>query len=82
MKKDKLRPPNHSALQRKLILIAKVVLILSVTFSWLSFYIKPDLLLNNRYHNLWIHAPSIVEKEETFNITVEVWDEFLDPFRK
>ncbi|MHA1280108.1 MAG: hypothetical protein ACTSQ8_23185 [Candidatus Helarchaeota archaeon] len=76
MKKDKLRPPNHSALQRKLILIAKVVLILSVTFSWLSFYIKPDLLLNNRYHNLWIHAPSIVEKEETFNITVEVWDEF------
>ena len=33
-------------------------------------------MAHNEYHNLWIHSPSIVEEDEPFNITVEVWDKF------
>lgn len=39
-------------------------------------YVDFGVMTNNEYHNLWIHSPSIVEEDEPFNITVEVWDEF------
>ncbi len=76
MSKDTAKALIPKSIRSKLVLVAKIALILGVAFSWLAFYIKPALLLHNDYNNLWVHAPSIVEEGEAFNITVEVWDEF------
>ena len=63
-------------MKNKLVFIGKLTLVLFVATSWIAFYIDFEVASNNQYHNFWIHAPSIVEADEPFNITVEVWDKF------
>ena len=33
-------------------------------------------MLNNDQTTLWVHAPSTVEADEEFEITVEAWDQY------
>ncbi|NHI93479.1 MAG: DUF3604 domain-containing protein [Candidatus Lokiarchaeota archaeon] len=31
---------------------------------------------NNRFHQLWVNAPSVIEKGESFDLTIEAWDKY------
>ncbi|TFG05645.1 MAG: DUF3604 domain-containing protein [Promethearchaeota archaeon] len=75
-KEKKKKLSLRKFLRGKALLSAKLILIVFVAMFWLGFYVKWDVLTDNRYHNLWVHGPSIVEADEVFAITVEVWDKF------
>ncbi|MHA1437478.1 MAG: DUF3604 domain-containing protein [Promethearchaeota archaeon] len=62
--------------KEKKILVCKLFLILSVFGFWLFVFIDFEVMFNNKKVTLWVHAPSIVEKGEEFEITIEAWDKF------
>ncbi|TFF94156.1 MAG: hypothetical protein EU544_04870, partial [Promethearchaeota archaeon] len=77
--KNNVKPNRKSSpktRKQKATLGAKILLVTFVSIGWIGIFINFDLLLNNEYHNLWVNCPSIVEQDEKFNITVEVWDKF------
>ncbi|MBD3230906.1 MAG: DUF3604 domain-containing protein [Candidatus Lokiarchaeota archaeon] len=52
------------------------ILIISPIGLWSSVSINTRVLFDNEPRVLWINAPSTVEKNQTFTITVEAWDIF------
>jgi len=62
--------------EKKLYLFVKIILILTPLILWLFIYIDFNVILNNEQTTLWVHAPSTVETDEEFEITVEAWDQY------
>ncbi len=60
---------------RKL-LIGKLTLIFGILGFWASMTLNIEVMYNNEMQILWIHTPSIVEEDDEFEITIEVWDKF------
>jgi len=54
----------------------KVALILGLLMGWTVMFIDLEVMMNNDKITLWVHAPSTLEKGESFEIVVEAWDMF------
>jgi len=54
----------------------KVALLVSVIIGWTVVFIDFEVMFNNDKVTLWVHAPSTLEKGESFEIMVEAWDKF------
>ncbi len=63
-------------LSRKIKTIARVIAIIIPLISWSMINIDFEVMFDNSPRLLWIHAPSTVNINETFELTVEAWDQF------
>jgi len=61
---------------RKTKTIARVIAIIIPLISWSMINIDFEVMFDNSPRLLWIHAPSTVNINETFELTVEAWDQF------
>jgi len=75
-KEKKNKISKTSTRKSKMIFLVKVSLILFLVLSWMVIFIDFEVLGNNQYQSLWVHAPSVVEEDEPFYITIEAWDKF------
>ncbi len=56
---------------------ARVILLLLIPLVlWCRVSLNFQVLFDNSTRGLWINAPSIVETEEPFTVTVQAWDQF------
>lgn len=62
--------------KKKLVQTIKIVLLLTPLILWIFIYIDFNVMLNNDQTTLWVHAPSTVEADEEFEITIEAWDKY------
>ena len=62
--------------RKRKIFLVKFALVIFVVGFWLVVFIDFDLLFNNERVTLWIHAPSIVEENEKFEINIQAWDKY------
>jgi len=57
-------------------LVFKLTTIFLPIVLWSSVSIDLGVIFDNKTQLLWVHAPSKVNLDEPFNITVEAWDQF------
>jgi len=56
--------------------LIKFGIILLPMVMWSSVYLDFGVMFDNKTRMLWINVPSVVEKGESFEISVEAWDAF------
>ncbi|MBD3195110.1 MAG: DUF3604 domain-containing protein, partial [Candidatus Lokiarchaeota archaeon] len=67
---------SWSNVQIKYRKLTKVSVIIFPLISWSSVSIDLGVLFDNQARLLWIHAPSTIQINESFEITIEAWDAF------
>ncbi|TFF89096.1 MAG: DUF3604 domain-containing protein [Promethearchaeota archaeon] len=67
---------KYKELPRIIKLTVLVILIITPIGLWTSVSINTQVLFDNETRVLWVNAPSTVEKDQNFSITVEAWDLF------
>lgn len=60
----------------KILFISKIILVLFTVAFWFAVFIDFNVVIDNHKTTLWIHAPSVVEAEESFDVNVEAWDQY------
>lgn len=50
------------------------LLIVVAMFIWVGNNIDYRALADNEYQRLWVHAPTIVQQGESFDVSVQAWD--------
>lgn len=60
--------------QNKWLLLGKIVLIFSLLGFWVSLSLNFQIWVNNDKNVLWVHAPTVVEEQEEFELIIEAWD--------
>ncbi|MBD3229787.1 MAG: DUF3604 domain-containing protein [Candidatus Lokiarchaeota archaeon] len=63
-------------LSYKIKLTIKVTMALIPILMWSFFNIRLGVMFNNNPHLLWIHGPSMTDKNQKFDLVVQCWDQF------
>nr|MDO8114315.1 hypothetical protein [Candidatus Sigynarchaeota archaeon] len=58
----------------KAFFFAKLSLLGFVAIFWTAFFTDIGVMVNNEPVSLWVHAPTVIARDEPFNVTVESWD--------
>lgn len=53
-----------------------IAVVIAPTLIWWSTSVDIGVLLDNNPRLLWVHAPTTVNKNSTFQVTVECWDAY------
>ncbi|MEJ2277143.1 MAG: DUF3604 domain-containing protein [Candidatus Lokiarchaeota archaeon] len=56
--------------------VIKAIILFIPIISWTWINVDFEVMFDNNPQMLWVHIPSKVEVGESFDITVEVWDQF------
>ena len=67
---------SYERFSRKARIVARIITIIIPLISWSMLSIDVEVIFDNSPRLLWIHAPSTVNTNETFELTVEAWDQF------
>ncbi|MBY9002862.1 MAG: DUF3604 domain-containing protein [Candidatus Lokiarchaeota archaeon] len=67
---------SYERFSRKARIVARIITIIIPLISWSMLSIDVEVIFDNSPRLLWIHAPSTVNTNETFELAVEAWDQF------
>jgi hypothetical protein len=67
---------SYNKISKKTKFVARIIAIIIPLFLWSIISIDIEVIIDNNPRLLWIHAPSTVSTNQTFEVTIEAWDQF------